>query len=177
MCTAAMAAPGMPALPRSMDSLAAGNGVDRRELGRALRRCRDPLFLRNTTLVNLPGVARRIANSSPPPDLGKALRQELLYCAESVTWRRKQPIAFIVSAVANGRNRPNTEEIERVKAMVGVPLGRNEVDLARYYTIRLVMEGVPIEAIAGFLEVEPRTVANYISQAKEHIALVLESRR
>ena len=67
-------------------------------------------------------------------------------------------------------------EVEKIQRVIGVPFSRNKLDLARYYTIRLVMQGVDQQTIAEFLDVDLRTIANYVSQAKERIRIALETR-
>ena len=64
----------------------------------------------------------------------------------------------------------------RVRITHRDPFARDRLDLARYYAIRLAMEGLGNEIIAGFLRVELRTLGNYVAEAKERIRLTLESR-
>lgn len=100
----------------------------------------------------------------------------MVACAEQITQRRRYSIEEIVSAIEKNSFDPCSQELQRIRKLIGVPFPRNKLDLARYYTIRLVMQGVDQATIAEFLEVDLRTVANYVAQAKERIRVVLETR-
>ena len=163
--------------PQDNSPYDADGRIDAEKLSKALRHCHDLCILQQSELAQLPSVARRVSNAVNRGQLGKALREELLDCARLLTRRKKHAIAQIIAALDDGTYDPDTEEACRVKEISGIPLPRNKIDLARYYAIRLVMQGVSNEAIATFLEVDPRTVGNYISQAKERIRLTLESRQ
>ncbi len=150
------------------------NTVDYASLGYALRLCWDLPMLQNSELVKLPSVIKRARKENGNLELAKALRDELIACAAQITRRNKYPIEQIVSAIENNRQDLGNENVMRIKKELGIPFPRDRIDLARYYTIRLVMEGISNKVIAEFLQVEPRTVANYISQAKKRIRLILE---
>lgn len=150
--------------------------IDAQELGSALRNFRDLPILEGNALTDLPCVRRRA--ESYPGSLGKAraLRSELISCAEELTVRSTYPIEKIVSAMKNGLQTKVANEMPEIIYELNIPFSRSNIDLARYYSIRLVMEGMNIQNIAEFLQVEPRTVANYIKQAKQRIEISLINR-
>src|SRR3989304_2718729 len=88
----------------------------------------------------------------------------------------RYPIEEILSAIEKKSLNIGSQDLVKIQKAIGVPFTRNKLDLARYYTIRLVMQGVDQQAIAEFLDVDLRTVANYVAQAKERVRLVLETR-
>ena len=153
-----------------------GNTSEMNEaLERALTCCWDLPALQTSILTQLPAVVERARDESEGLELAKALRKELIECAGQLTQRPVYSIEDIVNAIENGRMGIASQALERVKREIGLPFPRTKVDLARYYTIRLVMEGISHQAIADFLEVDPRTVANYLVQARDRIKVVLES--
>ena len=145
------------------------------ELEHALACCWDLPALQTSSLTRMPAVIERARYESEGLELAKALRKELIDCAAQLTQRPVYPIEDIINAIENGRMGVASQALARVKREMGLPFPRTKVDLARYYTIRLAMEGVSHQSIADFLEVDPRTVANYLVQARERIRVVLES--
>jgi DNA-binding NarL/FixJ family response regulator len=145
------------------------------ELEYALSHCWDLPVLQISSLTQLPAVLERAHEETDGLELAKALRKELIACAEQLTQRSVYPINEIIGAIDNGQLGNGSQTLARIKREVGIPFSRNKVDLARYYAIRLAMQGTDHQIIAEFLEVDPRTVANYIAQAKERIRVVLES--
>ena len=146
------------------------------ELGHAIRYCWDLPVLQKSELTQLPGIARLALEETHGLELAKALRRELIACAEQITQRPLYPIKEIVSAIEQEKFGLSSQDLAEIQKTIGVRFPRNKIDLARYYAIRLVMEGVDRQAIADFLDVDLRTVANYVAQAKERIRLILESR-
>lgn len=144
-------------------------------LARALYRCWDLTTLHKNPLINLPGVRKRALHVMHGYELAKALRLELIACAEQITQRPVYPIRNIVMALEKETREPESSDVVKIRKKLGIPFSRYRLDLARYYTVRLIMEGVDRQTIADFLDVDIRTVANYMSQAKEHIRLILES--
>jgi DNA-binding NarL/FixJ family response regulator len=146
------------------------------ELGYALSHCWDLPILQTSSLARLPSVVRLASEETQGLELAKALRKELISCVEQITQRQRYPIDEIVSAIEKHKLGLGSQELMKIKRVIGVPFRRNKLDLARYYTIRLIMQGIDQQTIADFLEVDLRTVANYVAQAKERIRMVLESR-
>jgi hypothetical protein len=154
-----------------------GNGKSKfNELGYSLYHCWDLAILQTSNLAQLPSVVQRALEETHGLEHAKALRKELIACADQITQRPKYPIEEIISAIEKDRLDLGSQDLAKIKRNIGIRLARNKIDLARYYSIRLIMEGVDRETIADFLEVDLRTVANYIAQAKERIRLSLESR-
>jgi DNA-binding NarL/FixJ family response regulator len=145
------------------------------ELDHALSSCWDLSQLQMSSLIQLPSITEKIPDESDALELAKALRKELISCAEQLTQRYVYPIEEIVAAIENGQLGIGSQNLARIKRDLGIPFPRHKMDLARYYAIRLLMEGLDQQRIAEFLEVDPRTVASYVFQAKERINLVLES--
>jgi hypothetical protein len=145
------------------------------ELGYALSHCWDLPVIQMSNLTQLPAVARRALEETEGLEQAKALRKELISCADQITQRPTYPIDELVSAIDNSKIGLGSQELQRIQRVMGIPFPRNKLDLARYYAIRLVMQGIDQTTIAEFLDVDPRTVANYVAQAKERIRLVLES--
>ncbi len=152
------------------------NEASQIELGHALSHCWDLPMLQTSKLTQLPVVAQRALEESHGLELAKALRKELIACAEQITQRPRYSIDEIVSAIEKEKLFLGSQDLVRIQKVVGIRLPRNKIDLARYYAIRLVMEGMDQQTIADFLDVDLRTVANYIVQAKERIGLILESK-
>ncbi|MGD0795123.1 MAG: hypothetical protein ABR958_06005 [Dehalococcoidales bacterium] len=152
------------------------NGIDLFELGHALSHCWDLPMLQKSRLTQLHVVAERALEENHGLEFAKAIRKELISCAEQLTQRPRHPIEEIVTAIEKEKFHLGSQDLVRIQRMIGIRLPRNKIDLARYYTIRLVMEGIDQQTIAEFLDVDQRTVANYISQAKERILLILESK-
>jgi DNA-binding NarL/FixJ family response regulator len=151
--------------------------IDLDKLGQALRHCHDLTFLQNSELIYLPNVVRHCKKTRIDLDFAKALRKELISAAERITRRRARvPIREIVKAIEEQRLNSENQQLAEVQRKLGIPFSRNRLDLARYYAVRLVMEGLSNETVAEFLQVDPRTLANYIAQSKERIRLMLESR-
>ncbi|OGO31812.1 MAG: hypothetical protein A2Z29_08410 [Chloroflexi bacterium RBG_16_56_11] len=146
------------------------------ELGYLLYHCWDLPVLQTSDMVQLPPVLKRAEEERHGLELAKALRKELIACAEEITQRPRYPIEEIVAAIEKEKMKLGSQDLVRIQKAIGVPFSRNKLDLARYYTIRLVMQGIDQQAIAEFLDVDLRTVANYVAQAKERIRLVLETR-
>jgi DNA-directed RNA polymerase specialized sigma24 family protein len=146
------------------------------ELGYALHHCWDLPALQASNLTRLPSVAQQALEETNGLGLAKALRKELIVCAEQITQRPRYPIEEIISAIEKERLGLSSQDLLKIQKAVGVPFPRHQIDLARYYTIRLVMQGVDHQTIADFLDVDPRTVANYVAQAKERIRLTLDSK-
>ena len=146
------------------------------ELGYALHHCWDLPILQKSDLTKLSIVAQRSYEEANGLELAKALRKELISCAEQITQRPRYPIEEIVSAVEKEVLGLGSQNLVKIQKAVGVPFPRNRIDLARYYAIRLVMEGIDHQMIADFLDVDLRTVANYVVQAKERIRLILETK-
>ena len=153
-----------------------GHEISLVELGHALSHCWDLPMLQKSRLTQLPGIAQSASEESHGLELAKALRKELIDCAEQITQRPRQPIEMVVSAIERDKLNLGSQDLTRMQKLIGIRLARNKIDLARYYAIRLVMEGVDQQTIAEFLDVDLRTVANYIAQAKERIWLILESK-
>lgn len=151
--------------------------IDLEKLGQALRRCYDLPFLQNSDLAQLPRVLRRARREKHGLNLARALRKEFLDSARQITRRtRHSDISEIVAAIEAARLGLGNQHIVEIQERLGIPFPRDRIDLARYYAIRLVMEGLKNEIIADFLQVDLRTLGNYIAAAKEHIRLTLESR-
>lgn len=146
------------------------------ELGHALSQCWDLPMLQKSKLTQLSGIEQSALEENHGLELAKALRKELISCAEQITQRPRQPIEMIVSAIEKEKLNLGSQDLVRIQKLIGIRLPRNKIDLARYYSIRLVMEGIDQQTIAEFLDVDLRTVANYIAQAKERILLILESK-
>jgi len=159
-------------------------GVDQKKIGRGnsddlgylLYHCWDLPLLQTSRLARLPRLLNKAKEEKHGLELGKALRKELVACAEQITQRSRFSIEEIVSVIEKSNLNPGNQELEKIRRTIGVPFPRNKLDLARYYTIRLVMQGIDQPTIAEFLEVDLRTVANYVSQAKERIRVVLDTR-
>jgi hypothetical protein len=145
------------------------------ELEQALACCWDLPSLQTSSLTQMPAVVERARYETEGLELAKALRKELIDCAGQLTQRPLYPIEDILNAIENGRMGIASQALARVKREIGLPFSRTKVDLARYYTVRLAMQGVDHQSIADFLEVDPRTVANYLVQARDRIRIVLES--
>ena len=151
--------------------------IDRDTLGRALHHCFDLTFLQNSDLTQLPSVVRRCREERHGLDLAKALRRELIDAAEQITPRADHhTIRDIVEAIEEERLNSGNGRMAEIQKHLGIPFPRDKIDLARYYGIRLVMEGLSNEIVANFLQVEMRTLSNHIAEAKERIKLTLESR-
>jgi hypothetical protein len=148
--------------------------IDLNELGEALRLCRDLPMLENNFLTNHPRVKTRAKKYNSSLGLAKALRAELISCAEQITIRPTYPIQKIVDAIESYFRGNDQNELIQIRNELAIPFSRDKIDLARFYSIRLSMEGVNVQQIAEFLQVEPRTVANYTKQAKERIKVLLE---
>ena len=146
------------------------------ELGFALSHCCDLPVLQASKLTQLSVVAQRALEESDGLELAKALRKELIACAEQLTQRPRQAIGEIVSAMEKQKLHLGSQDLVKLQRAVGIRFPRHKLDLARYYAIRLFMEGMDQQTIADFLDVDLRTVANYIAQAKQRIWLILESR-
>ena len=146
------------------------------ELGYVLYHCWDLPVLQTSNLVKLSMVMKRASEEKHGLELAKALRNELIACAEQLTQRPQYPIEDIVSAIEKKSLNMGSQDLVKIQKTIGVPFPRNKLDLARYYTIRLVMQGIDQQTIADFLEVDLRTVANYVAQSKERIRLILETR-
>jgi hypothetical protein len=146
------------------------------ELGYALHHCWDLPILQRSDLTKLSVVAQRSLEESNGLELAKALRKELINCAEQITQRPRYPIEEILAAIEKEMLGLGSQNLVKMQRTLGIPFPRSRIDLARYYAIRLVMEGIDHQKIADFLDVDLRTVANYILQAKERIRLILETR-
>jgi DNA-binding NarL/FixJ family response regulator len=155
------------------DETEAINLID--ELDHALSHCWDLPMLQMSSLTQLPAVLERSRAEADGLELAKALRKELIACAEQLTQRPVFPIEELITCIENGQLGIASQNLARMKREIGVPFSRNKVDLARYYAIRLAMQGTDHQKIAEFLEVDPRTVANYLAQARERIRVVIES--
>ncbi len=154
-----------------------GTRIDIERLGQVLRHCHDLTFLQNSNFVFLPSVVRQCRGESVDLCSAKALRRELIAVAQRISRRTVHfPIRKILKAIEERRLSSDNQRVVEIQRRLGIPFSRNRIDLARYYAIRLVMEGLSNETIAEFLMVDPRTLANYIAQAKMRIALILESR-
>ena len=146
------------------------------ELGYALHHCWDLPILQMSDLTKLSIVSQRSLEEKDGLQLAKALRKELIACSEQITQRTRYPIEEIISAIEKERLGLGSQDLLKIQKALGIPFPRNKIDLARYYAIRLIMEGIHHQMIADFLDVDLRTVANYLGQAKERIGLILESR-
>jgi hypothetical protein len=133
-------------------------------------------MLQTSKLTQLSVVTQRALEENHGLELAKALRKELIDCAEQITQRPRYSIDDIVSAIEKEKLHLGSQDLVKIQRVVGIRFPRNKIDLARYYAIRLVMEGIDQQTIAEFLDVDLRTVANYIAQAKERIWLILESK-
>lgn len=147
-----------------------------RELTYLLSHCWDLPVLQTSKMALLPQISKRAEAEKNGLELAKALRKELISCAEQITQRPKYPIEDIVAAIERDRLTPEKNEQVKIQKVIGVPFARNKLDLARYYSIRLVMQGINQQTIAEFLDVDLRTIANYVSQAKDRIKLILETK-
>ena len=152
------------------------NETSQFDLGQALSHCWDLPMLQTSKLTQLPVVAQRALEENHGLELAKALRKELIACAEQLTQRPRYSIEEIVTAIEKEKLHLGSQELVKIQKAIGIRFPRNKIDLARYYTIRLAMEGIDQQTIAEFLDVDLRTVANYIAQAKERIWLALESK-
>jgi len=151
--------------------------VDIKELGEALRHCHDLTFLQNSRLTGLPCVVGRCRGETAGLDCAKALRKELIAASRGICRQTEHvSIRKILKAIEQRRLGLENRQLMEIQGRLGIPFSRDRIDLARYYAIRLVMEGLNNEAVAEFLLVEPRTCANYIAQAKIRIGLVLGCR-
>ena len=146
------------------------------ELNYLLSHCWDLPLLQTSKLARIPRLLSRVKEEKQGLEFAKALRKELISCAEQITQRTRYPIDEIVTAIENAKTPNGVQELQRTKSIIGVPFRRNKLDLARYYTIRLVMQGIDQATIADFLEVDLRTVANYFAQARERVKVILETR-
>lgn len=152
------------------------NEIGLLELGHALSHCWDLPMLQTSRLTQIPAVAERAMEENHGLELAKALHKELIACAEQLTQRPQYSIEEIITAIEKEKHNLGSQDLVRIQKIIGIRLHRNKIDVARYYTIRLVMEGIDQQTIAEFLDVDLRTVANYITQAKERIWLILESK-
>src|SRR4030042_4306041 len=148
--------------------------IELHELGEALRLCRDLPMLENNLLTNLPKVKMRAKKYNGNLELAKALRDELISCQQQITIRPTYSIKKIVDAIESYFHGNNQDEFIQIRDELAIPFSRYKIDLARFYAIRLLIEGVSIQQISEFMQVEPRTIANYIKQAKERIKSLLE---
>jgi hypothetical protein len=171
-----MEADGMSSKYATGQSLSHTDEINVFELGRAISHCWDLPMLQKSKMTRLPMISERSLEEDQGLGLAKALRKELISCAEQLSQRPKYSINEIVTTIEKEKYHIGSQELLRIQKLVGVRLPRNKIDLARYYAIRLIMEGVDQQAIAEFLDVDLRTVANYISQAKERIWVILESK-
>jgi DNA-binding NarL/FixJ family response regulator len=146
------------------------------ELSYLLSRCWDLPVLQTSKMALLPQILKQAKGERQGLEMAKALRKELVGCAEQISQRPKFSIEDIIAAIERDRLNPENCEVEKIQKIIGVPFSRNKLDLARYYTIRLVMQGIDQQTIAEFLNVDLRTIANYVSQAKERIRIALETR-
>jgi DNA-binding NarL/FixJ family response regulator len=146
------------------------------ELGFLLYHCWDLPVLQTSELIHLPAVKKRAEEEKNGLAQAKALRKELIACAEQITQRPRYPIEDIVNAIEKENMKLGSQDLLKIRRTIGIPFSRKRLDLARYYTIRLIMQGVDQHTIAEFLDVDLRTVANYVAQAKDRIRLVLETR-
>lgn len=146
------------------------------ELGYALHHCYDLPVLQMSNLTQMAMVMKQASDETGGLEIAKALRKELIACAEQITQRPRCPLEEIISAIEKARLHLGAQDLVKLQKTLGIPFPRNMLDLARYYAVRLLMEGVNHQMIADFLDVDLRTVANYILRAKEHIRLILESR-
>ena len=146
------------------------------ELGYILYHCWDLPVLQTSSLTKLPLVIQLASLEKQGLELAKALRKELITCSEQLTQRPRFPIEEIVTAIEKKTLNLGSQDMIKIQKSIGVPFPRNKLDLARYYTIRLIMQGIDQQAIADFLDVDLRTVANYVAQAKERIRIILETR-
>ncbi|MDD5289348.1 MAG: hypothetical protein PHY28_09600 [Dehalococcoidales bacterium] len=144
-------------------------------LSQALRYCADLPMLQTNKLTGLSSVAYEALSINGELAAAKALRKRLIACAEEITQRPRLPIEEVASAIEKYKRGLGSQELARLQKAVGVPFSRSQIDLARYYSIRLMMQGIDQGAISDFLNVDLRTVANYIAQAKKRIWLTLES--
>jgi DNA-binding CsgD family transcriptional regulator len=150
--------------------------IDLGKLSSALHYCWDLSTLQKSEFVLLPSVAKLANGKNDGLQAAKALRDELIACAEQLTQRKRYPIEEIASVLEMDNISFRDRYMENIQRSLGVPFSRDRLDLARYYAIRMLMEGVRNEIIAKFLMVDSRTVGNYIAQAKERIRFTLESR-
>ena len=151
--------------------------IDFNKLGRALRYCHDLPLLQNSDLTHLPSVENRARGDRRGLDLARALRKELITCTEQIARHTGYPsIREIVEAIEREKLFADKQLVAEVSKRLVIPFSRDRRDLARYYGIRLRMEGLANSTIAEFLQVELRTLGNYIAEAKERIRLILESR-
>lgn len=146
------------------------------QLGHALHHCWDLPILHTNDLTQLPSVVKRALRETDGLELAKALCTELIACAEQISQRPSYPIDKIISAIEKEQLGLGRQDLAEIQRRLGIPFPRNKIDLARYYTIRLVMQGMNNQTIADFLQVDLRTVGNYVAQAKERITLILEGR-
>ena len=142
----------------------------------ALQYCWDLPMLQTSPLVDLPQVRELALKETQGLELAKALRSELVTCSEHLTQRRHYPVEEIATFLQDGKPRFRYTELTALRRKIGVPFPRHMIDLARFYAIRLVMKGVGRDKIADLLDVDVRTVANYLAQAKERIRLILHTR-
>jgi hypothetical protein len=146
------------------------------ELGYVLHHCWDLPVLQTSQLTQLPPVKKRAEEEKHGLELAKALHKELIDCAEQITQRPRFSIDGIIEAIEKSKTNQGNQDLAKIQKAIGIPFSRNKLDLARYYTIRLVMQGVDQQTIAEFLDVDIRTVPNYVNQAKERIRLILETK-
>ncbi len=153
----------------------ARTAVDPNELGKALRRCYDLPFLQDSKLAQLPCVARRAGGERDGLVLARALRSELIASAERISRPVRHPaVRKIVAAIEKQRLGQDGQFLAEMQKNLGIPFPRNKIDVARYYAIRLVMEGMKHEVVADFLEIDLRTLGNYLAEARHRIRLILE---
>jgi hypothetical protein len=145
------------------------------ELGYILYHCWDLPILQTSKLIRLPTIQKSTEEEKQPLAQAKALRKKLIAYSEQITQRPRYPIQSIVDVIERNRISPGSHDLSKIKKSIGIPFPRNRLDLARYYAIRLIMEGIDQYTIAEFLEVDLRTIGNYISQAKERIRMILET--
>jgi hypothetical protein len=145
------------------------------ELSYLLNHCWDLPLLQTSKLARMPRLLNRVKEEKQGLEFAKVLRKELISCAEQITQRQRYSIDEIVAAIEN-KTPAGVEELQKIKSAIGVPFRRNKLDLARYYTVRLVMQGIDQSTISEFLEVDLRTVANYFAQGRERIRVILDTR-
>ena len=126
-----------------------GRRINLDKLGQALRHCYDLTFLQNSDLTLLPSVVRRCQGERTSLDLAKALRKELVAAAMCISRRTAHfPIRKILKAIEEQRLGLDNQRVVEIQRCLGIPFSRDRIDLARYYAIRLVMEGVDQQTIA-----------------------------
>src|SRR3972149_1268978 len=103
---------------RVRDTKTSRRSVD--ELGYLLYHCWDLPILQTSNMVQLPPVLKRAQEEKHGLELAKALRKELIDCAEQITQRPRYPVEEIVTAIEKEKMKQGNQELVRIQKIIGV---------------------------------------------------------